>query len=67
MDLWFYFMVIIGFSLLYYGYENKKKYELEIKKIELEQKKLDLEMKKLENGITLQKDNKECVKTLIQQ
>jgi len=47
--------------------ENKKKYELEIKKIELEQKKLDLEMKKLENGIMLQKDNNECVKTLIQQ
>ena len=55
LDWLFYLTIIIGFSLLYYGYENKKKYEVKIKEIELEQKKLDLEMKKLENGISKQK------------
>ena len=65
MDWWFYITIITGLSLLYYGHENKKKYELKrktielehelkIKEIELEQKKLDLEIKKVENGISKQ-------------
>lgn len=65
MDWWFYITIIIGLSLLYYGHENKKKYELQrkamelehelkIKEIELEQKKVDLEIKKIENGISKQ-------------
>ncbi|MBP3950977.1 hypothetical protein [Bacillus suaedae] len=40
--------IIVALSLLYYGYDKKKGYELEEKKIELEQKKIDLEMKKLD-------------------
>lgn len=58
MDWWFYITIIIGLSLLYYGHENQKKYELkrktmelehelQIKEMELEQKRLDLEIKKL--------------------
>ncbi len=54
LDWWFYITIIIGLSLLYYGYENKNKYLLKIKEIELEQKKLDLEMKKIEKGISKQ-------------
>ena len=65
MDWWFYITIITGLSLLYYGHENKKKYELKrktiklehelkIKEIELEQKKLDLEIKKVENSISKQ-------------
>ncbi|WP_066307506.1 hypothetical protein [Bacillus sp. FJAT-29814] len=61
MDWWFYITIITGLSLLYYGYENKKKYELKrrtmelehevkIKEMELEQKRLDVEIIKLENG-----------------
>lgn len=48
LDLWFYITVIVGMSLLYYGYENKKKYNLKEKELELEHKKIDLEIKKLE-------------------
>ena len=65
MDWWFYITIIIGLSLLYYGHENQKKYELkrktmelehglQIKEMELEQKRLDLEIKKIENGISEQ-------------
>jgi hypothetical protein len=75
LDLWLYFTIIIGLCLLYYGYENKKKYELKrktmelehelkIKEVELEQKKLDLEMKKIENGILKQNLDKDFEKTL---
>ncbi|MGY0691270.1 hypothetical protein ACW2QC_00590 [Virgibacillus sp. FSP13] len=52
MSLWFYITVIVGFSLIYYGYDKKKNYELRIAEMELEQKKLDLEMKKIECGIS---------------
>ncbi|MDW0112060.1 MULTISPECIES: hypothetical protein [Sporosarcina] len=48
MSIWFYITIITGFSLIYYGYDKKKSYELKGKQIELEQKKLELEMKKLE-------------------
>ena len=65
MDWWFYITIIIGLSLLYYGHENQKKYELkrktmelehelQIKEMELEHKRLDLEIKKIENGISKQ-------------
>ena len=65
MDWWFYITIITGLSLLYYGHENKKKYELKrktielehelkIKEIELEQKKLDFEIKKVENSVSKQ-------------
>ena len=69
MDWWFYITIITGLSLLYYGHENKKKYELKrktielehelkIKEIELEQKKLDFEIKKVENSVSKQSPDK---------
>lgn len=75
MDWWFYFTIIIGLSLLYYGHENKKKYELkrktielehelEIKKMELEQKRMDLEIIKIENGISKKNLDNDFEKTL---
>ncbi|WP_175384321.1 hypothetical protein [Bacillus sp. FJAT-27225] len=57
MDLWFYITIIVGLSLLYYGYENKKKYDIKLKQIELEEKKLDLEMIKIEAGLVNQDRN----------
>ncbi len=59
MDFWFYITIIVVFSLFYYGYDTKKKYDLKqknlelehalkIKEIELEEKKLDLEMRKMD-------------------
>ncbi|WP_226037541.1 hypothetical protein [Aquibacillus saliphilus] len=50
MDLFFYITIIVALSLIYYGYDKKKSYELKMKKIELEGKRLDLELKKAENG-----------------
>ncbi|MGM7700362.1 hypothetical protein ACSVDE_01485 [Pseudalkalibacillus sp. Hm43] len=52
MEIWFFgfIIVIVGFSLLYYGYIEKKKYEYKGKELELEQKKLDLRMKELEHS-----------------
>jgi hypothetical protein len=75
MDWWFYFTIIIGLSLLYYGHENKKKYELkrktielehelEIKKMELEQKRMDLEMKQIENGLSSKNPDNDFEKTV---
>ena len=52
MDFYFYLTIIIGFSLIYYGYVKKKDNELKIKEIELEEKKLELEMKKLNHDKT---------------
>ncbi|MDR7075694.1 hypothetical protein J2Y03_000682 [Neobacillus niacini] len=48
MGFYFYLTIIIGFSLIYYGYVKKKDNELKIKEIELEEKKVELEMKKLD-------------------
>jgi hypothetical protein len=48
----FYLTIIIGFSLLYYGYVKKKDSELKMKEIELEEKKIELEMKKLDQDKT---------------
>lgn len=75
MDWWFCITIIIGLSLLYYGHENQKKYELkrktmelehelQIKEMELEQKRLDLEIKKIENGISKQNLDNGSEKTL---
>ena len=50
LDFAFYVMIVIGFSLIYYGYVKKKDVELKKKHIELEEKKIELEMKKLEQG-----------------
>ncbi len=58
LDFWLFITIIVGFSLLYYGYDKKKSYELKTKKIELEHKKLDLEMKKLENTPSDQQQDK---------
>jgi hypothetical protein len=55
MDLWFYITLITAFSLLYYGYDKKKSYELKAKEIELEHKKIELEMKKLDTPVDLKK------------
>lgn len=57
LDLWFYVTVIVGMSLLYYGYENKKKYNLKEKELELEHKKIDLEIKKVEKETIKQNKN----------
>lgn len=57
MDVWLYITIIVAFSLIYFGYENKKKYELKGKEIELEQKYLELEMKKIEKGVQTQKQS----------
>ncbi len=48
MDLFFYIVLIVGFSLLYYGYVKKKDTDLKIKQIALEEKKIELEIKQIE-------------------
>ncbi|WP_095742901.1 hypothetical protein [Sediminibacillus massiliensis] len=48
MDLFFYITIIVGFSLIYYGYVKKSDNDLKKKELELEEKRLELEMKKLE-------------------
>ncbi len=60
MDWWFYFTIIIGLSLLYYGYENKKKYELKRKTMELKHelkiREMELEIVKIENSSISKQD-----------
>jgi hypothetical protein len=58
LDFYFYITIIVALSLIYYGYDKKKSYELKGKELELENKKLELEMKKLENNIPPQKQDK---------
>ncbi|MBY0098230.1 hypothetical protein [Mesobacillus maritimus] len=48
MDFFFYLTIIVGFSLIYYGYVKKSENDVKKKEIELEEKKIELEMKKLE-------------------
>ena len=48
MDLFFYIVLIIVFSLIYYGYVKKKDTDLKMKELELEEKMVELEIKKLE-------------------
>lgn len=63
-------LLIILLGVLYYGYENKKKFdlkkrelelkhELKIKEIELEQKKIDLEIHKIGNAVLTEDEVKE--------
>ncbi|MGP4059341.1 hypothetical protein [Halobacillus litoralis] len=47
----FYVTLIVVFSLIYYGYEKKKNFELREKEIELEQRKIDLEIIKSDQHI----------------
>ncbi len=56
MDIWFYITLIVAFSFIYLGYDNKKRYELKCKEIELEQKIIDLEIKKVEKGHPAKKE-----------
>ena len=49
MDLFFYIMLIVAISLIYYGYVKKKDSYLKMKELKLEEKKVELEMKKLED------------------
>jgi hypothetical protein len=48
VDLFFYIVLIIVFSLIYYGYVKKKDIDLKMKELELEEKKVELEIKRLE-------------------
>lgn len=41
MDLFFYILLIVAVSLVYYGYVKKKDTDLKIKEIELEEKKIE--------------------------
>lgn len=47
MDIYIASTIIVALSLLYYGYDKKKSYELKEKELELEHKKLELEIIKL--------------------
>ncbi len=51
LNLYFYITIIIGFSLIYYGYVRKIDNDLKKKKLEIEEKKIELEIKKLELGL----------------
>ncbi|PFG12250.1 hypothetical protein [Bacillus sp. es.036] len=48
MGLFFYLTIVIGISLIYYGYVKKTEKDIKMKELELEAKKIELEMKKLE-------------------
>jgi len=50
LDFLFYITLIVGFSLIYYGYIKKKDNDFKKKELELEEKKVELEMKKLEHS-----------------
>ena len=48
MDFFFYITIIVGFSLIYYGYVKKQDNDLKKKQLELEEKKIELEIRRLE-------------------
>ncbi|WP_200816578.1 hypothetical protein [Halobacillus sp. Marseille-P3879] len=48
MDLFFYITIIVALSLIYYGYDKKKSYELKVKEVELEYQRLEIEKLKLD-------------------
>lgn len=48
LGLFFYLTIVIGFSLIYYGYVKKTERDIKMKELDLEAKKVELEMKKLE-------------------
>jgi len=61
MDLFFYITVIVGFSLIYYGYVKKIDHDLKKKELEIEEKKIELEIKKLDyNHGEKEKEQHEC-------
>ncbi|WP_377890503.1 hypothetical protein [Alkalihalobacillus sp. R86527] len=49
MGLFFYLTIVIGCSLIYFGFVKKTERDIKMKELELEAKKVELEMKKLEN------------------
>ncbi|MGP4069988.1 hypothetical protein [Halobacillus sp. B29] len=49
MNLFFYITIIVGFSLIYYGYVKKIDNDLKKKELEIEEKKIELEIKKLDH------------------
>ena len=50
MDLFFYITIIVGLSLIYYGYVKKQDNDLKKKQLELEEKKIELEIRKLDHS-----------------
>ncbi|WP_273851869.1 hypothetical protein [Guptibacillus spartinae] len=48
MGLFFYLTIVVGFSLIYYGYVKKTERDIKMKELDLEAKKVELEMKRLE-------------------
>ncbi|WP_240508001.1 hypothetical protein [Virgibacillus indicus] len=56
--MFFYITIIVGFSLIYYGYVKKRDYDLKEKELKLEERKVELEMKKIEYGKDFQEENK---------
>ncbi|MCA1010547.1 hypothetical protein [Halobacillus halophilus] len=49
MDFFFYITIIVGFSLIYYGYGKKIDNDLKKKELEIEEKKIELEIKRLDH------------------
>lgn len=56
MDFYFYVTVIIGFSLIYYGYIKKIEIDLKMKELEIKEKQIELETKILEKESELKKE-----------
>ncbi|MFZ0370478.1 MAG: hypothetical protein WAM07_12865 [Halobacillus sp.] len=50
MGLFFYITIIVGFSLIYYGYVKKIDNDLKKKELEIEEKKIELEIKKVDHN-----------------
>ncbi|WLR59056.1 hypothetical protein [Guptibacillus hwajinpoensis] len=48
MGIFFYLTIVVGFSLIYYGYVKKTEKDIKMKELELEAKKIELEIKKLD-------------------
>ncbi|MCA1064379.1 hypothetical protein QTG56_22435 (plasmid) [Rossellomorea sp. AcN35-11] len=44
-------VVVIGFSLIYYGYEKKKDYEVKLRELDIQEKKIDLEIMRAESKV----------------
>ncbi|MFC0471742.1 hypothetical protein ACFFHM_14870 [Halalkalibacter kiskunsagensis] len=59
MDFGLFVIILVALSLIHYGYDKKKSYQLKEKELELEQKKIELEMKKLEHQVQGQQQNEQ--------
>lgn len=59
MNFYLFIIIIVCISVIYYMYENKRKYDLKSKEIELENNKIDLEKIRIENGLLEQSQEKE--------